>query len=93
MIRFNYDDSTSGEPFKSSLNVNQRDTSLRRKEFPNAEAERINTQTNAQSKHTTCMKHKSETCENRIKQLTVFQARQINGCLIRAPTTFYTDIW
>ena len=35
----------------------------------------------------------SEAYENRIKQLTVFQTRQINGCLIRAPTTFYTDIW
>ena len=31
--------------------------------------------------------------KSHIEHLTVYEARQINGCLIRAPTTFYTDIW
>ena len=90
MIQFNYDDTATGDQFKSTSIPNQGERNMRRQTSCNAEAESTNPASNT---NIMCKKHKYGACENRIKQLTVFQARQINGCLIRAPTTFYTDIW
>ena len=85
MIQFNYDDTATGDQSNSNMKANQVDHNIRRRACCNTEAESTNTALS--------MKHNSGTSETKIKQLTVFQARQINGCLIRAPTTFYTDIW
>ena len=82
MIQFNYDE--------SSNSVDKLKQSKQSKGIPPGE--------HNMTKQTCCRLEgkcvNSGVCAlHRIKQLSVFQTRQINGCLIRAPTTFYTDIW
>ena len=83
-IQFNYDDSSSHSPSNEKSKQSTRITSqddhiLFRQQSSNRSRAKSSIETTAY--------------EARIKKLTVFQTRQINGCLIRAPTTFYTDIW
>ena len=83
-IQFNYDDSSSHSPSNEKSKQSTRITSqddhiLLRQQSSNRSRAKSSIETTAY--------------EARIKTLTVFQTRQINGCLIRAPTTFYTDIW
>ena len=85
-IQFNYDDSSSNSPSyekskQSTRIASQDDHILLRQQSSN--------RSRAKSSFTT----ETPAYEARIQKLTVFQTRQINGCLIRAPTTFYTDIW
>ena len=81
-IQFNYDDSSSNEKTRYSAKASSQDDHILQKQ-----------QSSYRSKGKSSFGAENTSYEARIKQLTVFQTRQINGCLIRAPTTFYTDIW
>ena len=83
LIQFNYDDSSINaieklKQSKESIRATNSDNNPHKRGCYSLEGKCINTGA--------CAQH-------RIKQLSVFQTRQINGCLIRAPTAFYTDIW
>ena len=91
MIQFNYDGNSAPDTIKpAASHIDSKGISASKQRSINV----------APNKKLTCKETGSgivcelvPKCENRMKQLTVYQARQINGCLIRAPTTFYSDIW
>ena len=85
-IQFNYDD---GSSHPSSNEKSKQSTRIAAQEDHILLRQQSSNRSRAKSSFTT----ETPAYEARIKQLSVFQTRQINGCLIRAPTTFYTDIW
>jgi len=85
-IQFNYDDSTSTSSSNEKTRYSTKSSS---QDDHNLQKQ----QSSYRPKGKSSFGAENSAYEARIKQLTVFQTRQINGCLIRAPTTFYTDIW
>ena len=84
LIQFNYDESSNSveklKQSKQSKSTHHGDNNMAKQSSCRLEEKCVN------SGPYKCPLH-------RIKQLSVFQTRQINGCLIRAQTTFYMDIW